>query len=162
MSDIKLAYQAVQTMTVSGLHSLANSATGAWASAVVDNTTNLFETALVQVVLDFANTAPANDKCAYVYAYGGLDTSYSDPISGTEGAVTLATIVSNAQTFRQIGIVPYNTQDAVVESSPMDVAAAFGGVLPPKWGIVIVNYSGAALHSSGNSVTYRGVYRTVA
>jgi len=160
MSDIKLAYSTVQSMTVTNLHSLASSATGGWQSNVVDNTTNLYEDALVQVVLDFANTAPANDKAAYIFAYAGLDTTYSDPASGTEGAITVATIASNPQAFRQIGTVPYNTADAVVESSPCSVAAAFGGKLPPKWGIIIMNYSGAALAASGNTVTWRGVYRT--
>lgn len=161
--DIKLAYSGTGTaMTVTNLHSLASSATAAWASAVVDNTSNLYEDALVQVVLDHANTAPANDKCSYVYAYGGIGTTYANPITGTEGGVTLTTIVSNPQSFRQIGIVPYTTQDEVAESTPMSVAAAFGGTMPPKWGIVIVNYSGAAYAASGNSVTWVGVYRTVA
>lgn len=161
MADLKLAFSTVQTMTVTNLHSLANSATAGWQSGVVDNTSNLYEDALVQVVLDFANTAPANEKAAFVYAYAGLDTTYSNPASGTEGAITVATIASNPTCFRQIGAIPYTTQDEVAESSPMSVAAAFGGVLPPKWGIVIMNYSGAALAASGNSVTWRGVYHTV-
>lgn len=162
MSSVKLAFSAVSTMTVTNLHSLASSATAGWQSAVVDNTSDLYEDVLVQVVLDFANTAPANDKCAYVYAYGGLETTYSNPASGTEGAITVTTIVSNPQAFKQIGIVPYNTADEVAESQPMSVASAFGGILPPKWGLVIMNYSGAALASSGNTVKYAGVYHTVA
>lgn len=162
MADIKQALGATQTFTVTNLHSLASSATLLWASAVVDNTSNLYEDAFVQVVLDFANTAPANDKCAYVYAYGGIESGvYSNPISGTEGTVTVATIVSNPMAFRQIGIVPYNTADEVAESQPMSVGAAFGGLLAPYWGIVIANYSGAALAASANTVKWRGQYRTV-
>lgn len=161
MANVKLAYSAAQAMTVTNLHSLASSVTAGWQSAVVDNTSDLYEDALVQIVCDFANTAPANDKCVYVYAYGGLDAAYSNPASGSEGAITVATIASNPMAFRQIGIVPYNTQDEIVESSPMSVAAAFGGVLPPKWGVVLMNYSGAALAASGNTVAWRGVYRTV-
>lgn len=163
MSSLKIAYSTVQTMSVSSLNSLASSATVGWQSAVVDNTTDLYEDALVQVVLDHANTAPANDKCSYVFAFGGLDTTYADPASSSEGTITIATILSNPQTFRQIGIIPYNTQSAVVESQPMSVASAFGGVvLSPKWGIVIINYTGAAYEATGNSVTWRGVYRTLA
>lgn len=149
-------------MTVTNLNSLASSATVGWQSEVVDNSANLYEDALVQAILNHANTAPANDKCSYVFAYGGLETSYSDPASGTEGTITIATIVSNPQAFKQIGTVPYNTQDAVVESQPMSVASAFGGILPIKWGIVIVDYSGAAYEATGNSVKWVGVYRTVA
>ena len=162
MASIKLAFGSVTSMTVTNLHSLASSATVGWQSAVIDNSTDLYEDALVQVILDHANTAPANDKASYVYAYGGLETSYSDPASGTEGTITIATIVSNPQAFKQIGTVPYNTQDAVVESQPMSVASAFGGILPIKWGIIVVNYSGAAYAASGNTVKWAGVYRTVA
>jgi hypothetical protein len=161
MSDIKKAYQAVQSMTVTNLHSLASSVTAGWQSAVVDNTANLFLDALVQVVLDFAASAPADSKCAYVYAYAGLDTTYSNPASGSEGTITLVDITANPQNLRLIGRVEYTTTDEVAESSPMSVAAGFGGVLPPKWGIVIMNHSGAALAASGNAVTYRGVYATV-
>lgn len=164
MATVALSYSAVQTMTVTNLHSNSNSATNAWTSAVVDNTTDLYLEALVQVVLDYANTAPANDKVAYVYAYGGVDTNsvLSGNVTGTEGDLTIPTIVSNPQAYRLIGIVPYTTQDEVMESQPMSVAAAFGGMLPPYWGIVIVNYSGAALGASGNTVKWRGIKATVA
>lgn len=160
--DIKLAYSAVQNMTVTNLHSLASSATTGWQSAVVDNTSNLYEDALVQITLDHANTAPANDKATYVFAYGGLNASYSYPASGSEGTISVVTVLSNPMVFRQIGVIPYGVQDAVIISQPMSVAAAFGGILAPKWGIVLINYSGAAYAASGNAVDWRGVYRTVA
>src|SRR5687767_1697901 len=117
MANIKLALQAEQTMTVTNLHSLANSATAGWQSAVVDNTSDLFADALVQVVIDFANTAPANDKAVYVFAYAGLDTTYTNPASGSEGAVTLVSIDTTPQAMPLIGILPYTTQDEVAESS---------------------------------------------
>lgn len=155
-----LSYSAVQTMTVTNLHSLASSATAAWQSDVVDNSTDLYEDAHVQVVLDFANTAAANDKCAYVMAYAGLETTYSNPASGTQGAITLTNITNTGQNLRMVGIIPYTTADEVAESGIMSVASAFGGILPIKWGLVIVNYSGAALAASGNTVKWRGVKHT--
>lgn len=163
MADQKLAYAAEASMTVTNLHSLASSNTAGWQSAAVDNRTNLYLDALVQVVLDFANTAPANDKCAYVYAYSGSGASptYTNPASGSEGAITLPAVNANPLSLRLIGVVPYVTQDEVVESAHFSVAAAFGGVLPPYWGIVIMNYSGAALAASGNVVKWTPVYLTV-
>lgn len=153
-----MTYSAATALTVTNLHSLASSATAGWQSGVVDNTSNLYVDALVQVVLDFANTAPANDKCVYVLAYGGDESGvYSNPASGTEGAITLTNITNTAQNLRLLGIIPYTTQDEVSESSPMSVAAAFGGILPPYWGVVVLNYSGAALAASGNTVKYVGV-----
>ena len=161
MADVKLALSTVQTMTVTALNSLASSATAGWQSAVVDNTTDLYEDALLQVVIDGANTAPANSKAAYIFAYAGLNTTYTNPASGSQGAITLLDVTANPQAMPLIGVLPYTTTDEVAESRVMSVAAGFGGVLPPKWGVVIINHSGAATAASGNSVTWRGVYRTV-
>lgn len=158
MAEIKTAYGSVQTMTVTNLHSLASSATVGWQSAVVDNGTNKYLDALVQVVLDFANTAPANDQAAYVYAYSGLETTYTNPCSGSEAGVTL--VAPFLVTL--VGVINYNTQDEVAESQVMSVAAAFDGILPEKWGLVIINYSGAALAASGNTVKWTPITATVA
>ncbi len=159
-SDIKQSYQAAQTLTTTNLQSLGSSATAGWQSDVVDNTSNLFDDALVQVVVDFANTSPANNKAVYVYAYSGLETTYTNPCTGTEGTLTVPDITANPLSIKRIGTIPYTTQDEVAESQVFSVAAAFGGILPPKWGIAIMNYSGAALASSGNTAKYRGVYYT--
>jgi len=161
MTLVQPFYDTETTMTVTNLHSLANSATAGWQSDVVDNSVNLYLDAMVQVVLDFANTAPSSDKCVYVYAYAGLSTVYSNPASGAQGTITLTSIASNPQNLRLIGVIPYTTQDEVAESSPMSVAAAFGGILPPSWGIVIINFSGAALAASGNTVKWRGTSLSV-
>lgn len=153
-----LVYAAPVTMTVTNLNSMASSATAGWQSAQVDNTGTIYVDALVQVVLDFANTAPANDKCAYVYVAGGLTTGVlSNPASGTQGAITLLDITVNAQNLRPLGTVPYTTADEVAESSPFSVANAFGGIMPPFWSVCVMNYSGAALAASGNTVKYVGV-----
>jgi hypothetical protein len=149
-------------MTVTNLHSLANSATAGWQSAVVDNTSDLYLDALVTVVLDFANTSPGSNKAAYVYAYGGIESGvYSNPASGSEGTLTLTNVTTNAQNLRLLGTIPYTTADEVAESSPMSVAGAFGGVLPPYWGVAIINFSGAALAASGNTVKYRPIQGSV-
>lgn len=161
-ADVKQALQALQTATVTNLHSLANSATAGWQGAEVDNTSNLFLDVLLQVVLDFANTAPANSKAAYVFAAGGLETGkLSNPFSGTEGTLTLVDVTANPQAARQIGTIPYTTQDEVAEGSPMSIGAGFGGAAPPFWAPGIINHSGAALAASGNTVKFRGSYLTV-
>jgi len=152
-----MIYSNVQTMVTTNLQSLVSSATTGWQSAVVDNTTTTYDDALVQVVLAFDNVAPANSKCAFVFAYSGLDTTYAYPATGTQGTVTLQDITTNPTALRLIGTIPHLAANTTIQSSCMSVAAAFGGALPPKWGIIIVNHSGAALKSSGSSVTWRGV-----
>ena len=76
-----LVYSSATAMTVTNLHSLASSATAGWQSAVVDNTGTIYMDALVQIVLDFANTAPANSKGVYIFAYAGLETGVRDRAS---------------------------------------------------------------------------------
>src|SRR5262245_44265543 len=157
MATIKQSQGSATAFTVTNLHSLANSATAGWQSAVVDNTSDLYLDAHVMVVVDFANTAPANSRCLFVYAYGGLESgTYTNPASGSEGTITLVDVTTNAQNLRMIGTVPYTTTNEVAESAPMSVASAFGGWLPPYWGVVIINYSGAALAGSGNTVKWVG------
>lgn len=153
-----VSFSSTTSFTVTNLHSLGSSATAGWQSDVVDNTSTTYLDAIVQVVLDFANTAPGSSKAAFVYAYGGAESgTYSNPASGTEGTITLVDVTANAQNLKLIGTIPYTTQDEVAESSPFSVAAAFGGVLPKYWGIVIINHSGAALAASGNTVKWYGV-----
>lgn len=149
-------------MTVTNLNSLASSATAGWQSAVVDNSSNLYEDAHVQVVLDFANTAPANSKACYLYAYSALETTYTNPASGTEGTITLTDVTTTPQNLKLIGTIPYNTADEVVESSVFSVGQAFGGTLPIKWGLVLINHTGAAIAASGNTVKWVGIKRTIA
>jgi len=160
-ADVKQAVQSLQTATVTNLHSLASSATAGWQGGVNDNTSNLFLDAQLMVVLDFANTAAASSKAAFVFAYGGLESgTYTNPASGSEGTITLLDVTTTEQALRWIGKIPYTTQDEVAESAPFSVAAGFG-YLPPYWGPVIINHSGAALAASGNTVKSRGLYETI-
>lgn len=153
-----LTYQAEQTMTVTNLHSLATSPTAGWQSAVVDNTGNLYFDYQVQVVLAFANTAPGTSRCAYVFVYSGNSSVYTNPVTGSEGTLTLPDVTANPLALKPLGIIPYVTQNETVESEVFSVCQALGLVVaPPSWGIAIINHSGAALAASGSTAKYRGV-----
>lgn len=162
-ADVKQAQQAAQTMTTTALQSLANSATAGWQSDFVDNSSNLYLDDFWQIKLDFANTAPANSKAAFIFAYHSIDggTTYTNPASGAEGTITLLDVTTTPQAMALLGTLPYTTQDEVAESRAMAMAATAGGVLPDRSGIAIINYSGAALAGSGNVVKHRGMYATV-
>lgn len=161
-SDVKTALQAAQSMTVTNLHSLGSSATAGWQSTVVDNTSNLYLDSLVMAVIDFANTAPANSKCVFFFAYHGLESgTYTNPVTGSEGTLTLLDVTANAQAMKMLGILPYTTADEVAESVLWSVAATAGGILPPYWGVAAINHTGAAIAASGNTIKFRGVFATV-
>lgn len=157
MSDVKLAFGSATAMTIT-LNSLASSATAGRESTVVDNSTNKYLDALVEVLLSYPNSAPANDQAVYVYAYASLDgTNYSGGATGSDAAYTLR----SPSVLAPLGTIPTPTQNIAYRSRPMSVANAFGGVLPSKWGIVVVNFSGQTLSASLNSAQYQGIYQTV-
>lgn len=157
MAAIKEALSAATAITAT-LDSLANSATAGRASSAVDNTTNLYEDALTGTKIVLASGTPANDKAVYLYAYALVDgTNYTEGVTGTDASFT----IYSPTNLKLIGIVSTPTGGTTYYAGPFSVAAAFGGVLPAKWGIVVINYSGLAL-GTGNTLSYTGVSATVA
>lgn len=170
MAVTKTTYSSENVMTVTNLHSLASSTTAGWTSGTVDNTTNLYLDALVQVMLDPANTAPANDATFYLFFWGAEDSdempttgAASGNSVGTEGALTFPAIGGNQSLLYKM--IPYTAQDVAIKTPVYSVCEALGlpfGCLPPYWGVAMLNYSGAALAASGNAVKWRGVTLTTA
>lgn len=157
MSSIKQAFGAATAFTIT-LNSLASSATAGRESTAVDNTSDLYLDALVEVLISFPNSAPANDKAIYVYAYDSVDgTNYAGAATGSDAAYTM----DDPTVLALIGVIPIPTQNKSYRSRAFSVSSAFGGVLPPKWGIMVRNYAGQTLNASACSAQWRGVYSTV-
>lgn len=155
MADIKAKYGTFgQAITIT-LNSLASSATAGRESDIIDNSSNLYLDALVQVAISFPNLTPANDKAVYVYAYASVDggTTCSGGVSPTDGVYNF----DDPTPLKLIGIIPTPTANKNYVSSALSVAQAFGGVLPQKWGIIVRNYTGQSLNGSGNAAQYQGV-----
>lgn len=156
MADIKIAYGAATAFTMT-LNSLASAA--ARQSTAVDNSSNKYLDALVEVTIAFPNSAPGSLSTLYVYAYASLDgTNYAEGATGTDGAYTFAATTA----LRSIGAIPaiQNTTSGV-RYGPFAVAPAFGGILPAKWGIIVNNNGGQNLSASNNAAQYREIYSTV-
>ena len=152
MPDSKIAY-GTSTAIMITLNGLASSATAGRESTAIDNTINKFLDALVTVTLKAADLVLADDKAAYVYAYGSEDgINYSNVATGVDAAHT-------PKVLPLVKVIPLeqNTIQRVVFS----IAQAFGGVMPRKWGIVVRNYSGQVLAATDNSASYTGIYSTV-
>lgn len=159
MSDIKIKYgTGGQTITIT-LASLASGS--AQESTALDNATDLFLDALVQIKLKSGASSTSSTGYANVYAYGSVDdgTSYNGNATGTNASITLA----SPPNLRLIGVIAV-VANATTYRGIFSVAAAFGGVLPKKWGIVVENQSGAALDSTGgnHAATYQGIYANAA
>jgi hypothetical protein len=161
MADLKIKYGTSAGITCT-LASLASSATAARESTAVDNTTNLYVDALVYVACALQAGSPANDKAIYIYAYGSEDgTNYTDNATGSDAAVTTR-VPSN---LRLIGVISCPDSGALTyKGGPWNVAPAFGGILPRKWGIVIRNYTGVTFSATEGDHTksYTGIqYQSV-
>lgn len=144
-----------QTITVT-LASLANN--GARASTAVDNSSNLFFDAPVFIAIKSGAASTSASGYVNVYAYGTVNggTNYTEGATGTDAAITL---VSPTNAIL-IGVVNVVANATTYYAGPFSVAAAFGGRLPEKWGIIIENKTGGTLDSSeGNHIKlYQGVY----
>ena len=124
----------------------------------VDNTSNVFIDALVFFHdVKTGDTGVSASGYLNVYAYGTANggTDYSDTCTGSDAAVTL----TSPPNVRLIGIINAVASATTYRAGPFSVAAAFGGVLPDKWGIVVENKTGHHLDASaGGSAFYQGVY----
>jgi hypothetical protein len=158
MSTIKTAYGGSYTAITITLTSLTNNSQRQ--STAVDNTSNLYLDALVFLQIKSAASGPAAGNSVNVYAYGSVDggATYGDTVTGTDGSVTL-TIPPN---LRLIGVMNMVATSTTYQAGPFSVAAAFGGVLPAKWGIVVENKSAGTFDGTTASAYYQGIQATVA
>ena len=144
-----------QALTIT-LASLATNT--ARASTVVDNTTNLFEDALIFVKLTSAAAATLATGYANVFVYATVDngTTYSENATGVDAAITLVS-PTNLILIAQVNVV---ANAITYRAGPFSICRSAGwDRLPAKWGIVIQNQSGATLNAtaSNHAVTYQGV-----
>jgi hypothetical protein len=167
--DVKIAYAASASFTVTNLHSLASSQTwvAGWESNEVDNTTNLYTDYLISGLV---KTAAANNQVGEVRVYVVAkiaDAVWPDVFDGTESAETVAS-VGIRDAICRMGALIRVTADASISYpfGPFSVASLFGGVLPSKFVVFITGNATttttAQFASDTNIVTYKGVYHNVA
>ncbi len=144
-----------QAFTIT-IASLGNNA--ARESTVVDNSSLFYQDYLILVKIKSAAASTTSTGYANIYAYATVDngTTYSDNCTGSDAAVTLVV----PPNLRLIGIINIVANSTTYKSAVMSVAAAFGGVMPAKFGIVIENKSGATFDATGGShaALYQGVF----
>jgi hypothetical protein len=129
-------------------------------STAIDNTTNKFIDAIVYLAIKLAAGSPASEKVIKIYFAASEDgTNYTYNATGSDSGITM---VSPADVLGPF-IIQAPNSGAVVWKAVFPVAQFFGGILPPKWSIILVNNSGLALDGTEGSHTkeYRGVFYTV-
>lgn len=156
-------WTAVQ-MDTAGLGAMANSATVGWQSDSVGLRQWKCTDVKIGVKISMANTAPANDKAVYVYAYpiwyDGSTWYFGSGGTATypSGANSTYTIAS-PNNLRLLGVLSYTTQNMVLQDQFM-LSNAFGQTMPDAFGLVLIDYSGAALHTTNHRIYYSLVNKT--
>jgi hypothetical protein len=150
-------WTAVQ-MDTAGLGAMANSATVGWQSDSVGLRQHKCTDVKIGVKISMANTAPANDKAVYIYVYpmwydgstwyftSGGTTTFP---SGANSTYTIA----SPNNLRLLGVLSYTTTNMVLQDQFI-LSNAFGSTMPDAFGLVIVNFSGAAIHTTNHRIYY--------
>ena len=146
--------------------SLANA--GWQQSTAVDNTTALYTDALVGGKCVLGTTIAADGQLEF-YAYASYDGTTYNPVPGsTDATITWGTNCSalGYQDLKFLGVarVDDTDDDDTVEWGPFPIAAAFGGTMPQKWGIVMKNSTGVTMAATqtGAEAKYVGIKMTSA
>lgn len=156
-------------LTMTGISSLASSATVGWQSDRISNLSTKAIDYKIMVRLSCANTSPANDKAIYAYLIpwwtsDGGTTWYSSSIgtttlpTGSAGAMTIAA----PHNLRLLGVLSYTTADMIVQDNFL-MSNAYGDNMPDAFSIGIINFSGAALDATSgvnNLISYTPIFKT--
>jgi hypothetical protein len=100
-------------------------------------------------------------NAAFLYAAGSVDsgTSWPDAVTGADASIT----INNPTQLKLLGVLYMPTQSLVYKGGPWSLASLFGGKMPERWSLVVINNSGIALTSTpaNHVISYQGVFATV-
>lgn len=160
MANIKTLYPATDTVALTiTLGGLANDSTNKLAgrqSTVVDNTTNVDLDHLVTAKIT-AGTTPTSGNTIEVWAFASWkiasgSSSYPDGLGATDAAVTLTSSNTKNSELKLVGVITVDaTTGRIYYLAPVSIAQLFGGSLPSKWGIFLINASGVALDATNSN-----------
>lgn len=156
MATVKDSFAAVTNFTLT-LSALANSTAGVGRQAtLVDNTTNLYTSALISLNIK-VGTSPTANSLIYVYLIRS-DNNGTAIIDDNAGASDAGITIVNAPLLGTILVSTTSTGANYRELFDTKILGSLG----PKWTIAIVNSTGAALNVTEGVYSYIGVTQTVA
>ena len=165
MADLKLAYGTASdvTITLASLATDANLLTGR-ESAAIDNTSALVLDYLVSGKIT-TGTTPTTAKSIEVWAVGSWDgTNWPDVFDGTDSAETITSADIKASVTRYLAaMATSSTSNVAYHFGPVSLAAAFGGVLPPKIVLFVTHSTAVALNATAGNhqIRLQPVYQTI-
>jgi hypothetical protein len=160
-ATISYASPATLTMTLASLASDTNLIAGRQ-STVIDNSSNLYIDCIIGGKVT-TGTSPTGSRQIEVWAFGSYDGTTYQAGAGASDANFSPT--GEKTLMRLIEVIPTdNTSNHTYEWACGSLAAVFGGQLPQKWGIFMVQNTAVALNSTGGNheVKYTGIKYTSA
>lgn len=149
----KIAYANSAALTIT-LAALATSTTVGRQATVVDNSSNLYDDALVTVIIGTSASAIGSSKSVSTYLSGsedGTNFDQDDAAMGASDAGYTINLPSNLPT----GMVMNTPTTSKTYNRTFSIAALKGGVMPRKWTIVVCNDTNQNLGTS--SASYSGI-----
>jgi hypothetical protein len=150
---MKPNYTANNTITwPAAANGLANG--GAVQSTTVNNTSDLALDDIVCVRPKTGSGTIGSNPVVNIYVFGSNDnTTFSDGLGATAAAYTMPAI-PNFAFLMSISCAAVSTLYVKLSA----IANAFGGTIPPYWGLVAVNATGVSLDATtGITTTYEVV-----
>lgn len=141
---------------------LASLANGAYReSTEVDNTSTLAVDGFLHGKITMQTATAGNTITVYVSGSDGT-TARPGNLTGTDSTITPA---GEQTQFEIARVIPVDaTANHVYEFFVGSIASLFGGIMPKKFSVVVLNGSGAALNATGGNhdIEYTPVFYTVA
>ena len=147
----------VATITLTGL---ANGSGRTMVTIMNDTATGLYTDYVGIITLRTTTGTHGADKCCYAHLYGGTGTAYDYP--GTNGDVALTITGDTGLNTRGPFVINFGTSvtGLMSKTKVFFVGQAFGGNIPPQFGVIIENQTGVLLDSTAanHSVSFVPVY----
>lgn len=149
------------TITLASLATSASSVTGRESTAI-SNTTNKFIDVLVSGQIKTGSaTLTAGTIEIWVYAQQKVASStptYPSPLTGSDAAVTFVAETKNKLSLGD-AISTNTTANTAYNIRPFSVASLFGGIMPERWGVVVIHNTGQNLNATAGDqyIHYTGI-----
>lgn len=134
-------------------------------STKIDNRVTLYDDVyIVGRIKTAAGGAVAADESLQIYAYGShqgtIFPSVRSSLTGVDAAID-ALVLDKVDYLHPIGYITANAGDTSFTGGPWSIARSLGGVVPPFWGLVVMNNSGRTLSATGSDFAflYQGLWR---
>lgn len=160
---LKPKYITSANFTLTALNSLASDTNylAGWQTDIVDNTADLNDDVDISGFIKTASSGLTANRLIEIWVYGSLDDAgtYPDTLTAAgQAAKTLTSVeIKLSGALARLGSITINSTVSQVYPFKYSLANNGFGFVPRKWGLWIVQGTGAALASSGHQITRTGI-----